>query len=98
MTGFGFPTSAAYRCGGPTSATPALCAWTHAHGGPAGPRSPGREKGKNRVHVDLASKDPEAEITRLVELGASRVQYREGGLGNSWTVTLDPEGNEFCIA
>jgi len=52
---------------------------------------------KNRVHVDLASKDPEAEITRLVELGASRVEYREGGLGNSWTVMLDPEGNEFCI-
>lgn len=52
---------------------------------------------KNRVHVDLASKDPDAEISRLVGLGASRVEYRKGGLGNSWTVMLDPEGNEFCI-
>jgi len=52
---------------------------------------------KNRVHVDLAAKDSEVEIDRLVGLGASRVEYREGGLGNSWTVMLDPEGNEFCI-
>lgn len=52
---------------------------------------------KNRVHVDLAAKDPEAEIDRLVALGASRVEHRGGGLGNSWTVMLDPEGNEFCI-
>lgn len=51
---------------------------------------------KNRVHVDLAAKDPEAEIDRLVGFGASRVEYRDGGLGNSWTVMLDPEGNEFC--
>ncbi len=28
---------------------------------------------KNCVHVDLASKDPEAEIDPVVELGASRV-------------------------
>jgi predicted enzyme related to lactoylglutathione lyase len=52
---------------------------------------------KNRVHVDLAAKDPEAEIERLVSLGATRVEDRRGGLGNSWTVMLDPEGNEFCI-
>jgi hypothetical protein len=36
------------------------------------------------------------EIERLVELGATRVEYREGN-GTSWTVMLDPEGNEFCI-
>jgi predicted enzyme related to lactoylglutathione lyase len=52
---------------------------------------------KNRVHVDLAAKDPEAEIERLVSLGATRVEHRQGGLGNAWTVMLDPEGNEFCI-
>ena len=51
---------------------------------------------KNRVHIDLATKQPEAEIERLVELGATRVEYREGN-GTSWTVMLDPEGNEFCI-
>ena len=51
---------------------------------------------KNRMHVDLASKDPEAEIERLVSLGATKVEYREGN-GTSWTVMLDPEGNEFCL-
>lgn len=53
---------------------------------------------KNRLHVDLATKDDlDVEIDRLVGLGASRVERRVGGLGNSWTVMLDPEGNEFCI-
>jgi hypothetical protein len=52
---------------------------------------------KNRMHVDLASKTPEDEIERLISLGATRVERREGN-GRSWTVMLDPEGNEFCIA
>jgi hypothetical protein len=47
---------------------------------------------KNRVHVDLASKDPEGEIARLKELGA-----RELARFPAWTVMADPEGNEFCI-
>jgi hypothetical protein len=51
---------------------------------------------KSRMHVDLAAKDPESEINRLVGLGATRVESREGN-GTSWTVMLDPEGNEFCI-
>jgi uncharacterized protein (UPF0254 family) len=51
---------------------------------------------KNRVHVDLAAKNPEEEIERLVALGATKVEFREG-TGTSWTVMLDPEGNEFCI-
>lgn len=60
-------------------------------------RVPEPKTTKNRVHVDLAAKDPSAEIERLVQLGATRVEYRDGGLGNTWTVMLDPEGNEFCI-
>jgi hypothetical protein len=51
---------------------------------------------KSRMHVDLATRNPEAEIERLVGLGATKVEYREGN-GTSWTVMLDPEGNEFCI-
>ncbi len=51
---------------------------------------------KSRMHVDLAARDPAAEIERLVGLGATKVEYREGN-GTSWTVMLDPEGNEFCI-
>jgi len=51
---------------------------------------------KSRIHVDLASRDPEHEIERLVGLGARPVARHEGN-GTSWTVMLDPEGNEFCI-
>lgn len=51
---------------------------------------------KNRMHVDLASREPEAEIERLLALGAARVEHHESGLG-TWTVMRDPEGNEFCI-
>jgi Glyoxalase-like domain len=51
---------------------------------------------KNRMHVDLATKDPTGEVRRLVGLGATEVEQREGN-GTSWTVMLDPEGNEFCI-
>ena len=51
---------------------------------------------KSRMHVDLATKNPEAEIERLVGLGATKVEYREGN-GTSWTVMLDPEGNQFCL-
>ncbi len=51
---------------------------------------------KNRMHVDLASRDPEGEVARLVALGARKMEARQGN-GTSWTVMLDPEGNEFCI-
>ena len=51
---------------------------------------------KNRMHVDLASKNPQEEIERLIGLGAQNVGHREGN-GKGWTVMMDPEGNEFCI-
>lgn len=47
---------------------------------------------KNRVHLDLACADLEAEQHRLVTLGA-KVQAKYDNL-----IRLeDPEGNEFCI-
>jgi predicted enzyme related to lactoylglutathione lyase len=51
---------------------------------------------KSRMHIDLASKSVEAEVKRLVSLGATAVEHREGN-GADWTVMLDPEGNEFCL-
>lgn len=51
---------------------------------------------KNRIHVDLATRNPDEEIDRLSSLGAHKVEYRQGN-GRGWTVMLDPEGNEFCI-
>ena len=59
-------------------------------------RVPEPKTAKSRMHVDLATKSPDDEIERLVALGATKVERREGN-GTSWTVMLDPEGNEFCI-
>ncbi len=52
---------------------------------------------KNRMHLDLAAPDPEGEVSRLVELGATLVADSEE-YGYKWTVMADPEGNEFCVA
>ena len=52
---------------------------------------------KNRLHLDVAAVDVEAEVARLVELGATRVADVEE-YGYTWTVMADPEGNEFCVA
>jgi predicted enzyme related to lactoylglutathione lyase len=52
---------------------------------------------KNRLHLDFMAADPEAEIARLVELGATRVADMDE-YGYTWTVMADPEGNEFCVA
>ncbi len=52
---------------------------------------------KNRVHLDFHATDREAEITRLVSLGATRHDTRHE-FGVEWTVLTDPEGNEFCVA
>jgi len=71
------------------------------HGGPkiswGGP--PLRPKiGKNRLHFDLAPPvhaDQQAEVDRLVCLGASRIDIGQDGV--SWVVMADPDGNEFCV-
>jgi len=53
---------------------------------------------KNRVHLDLTTGGDErdAEIERLLALGASRVDIGQTG-AESWIVLADPEGNEFCV-
>ncbi|PSK99939.1 hypothetical protein CLV63_10266 [Murinocardiopsis flavida] len=54
--------------------------------------------GKNRLHFDLTSgaAERDAEIERLLALGARRVDVGQTG-AESWTVLADPEGNEFCV-
>ncbi len=52
---------------------------------------------KNRLHLDVMTPDPDAEIARLVDCGATRVADMEE-YGYEWTVMADPEGNEFCVA
>jgi hypothetical protein len=51
---------------------------------------------KNRVHLDLASPDEEAEASRLGALGATRL-YRSEDPDDVFVVLADPEGNEFCV-
>jgi predicted enzyme related to lactoylglutathione lyase len=54
---------------------------------------------KNRLHLDLnpdSAEEREAEIERLIGLGARRVDIGQVG-DESWTVLADPEGNEFCV-
>ena len=51
---------------------------------------------KNRVHVDFDTGEMEAEVARLVDLGATVVAERSLG-SFRWTVVADPEGNEFCV-
>lgn len=54
---------------------------------------------KNRLHIDLAphtSDDRDAEIARLLDRGAMRVDIGQPP-DVSWTVLADPEGNEFCV-
>ncbi|MDV3220527.1 VOC family protein [Intrasporangium sp.] len=52
---------------------------------------------KNRAHPDFTSEDREAEVERLVGLGATVVADHDE-YGVRWTVLQDVEGNEFCVA
>jgi predicted enzyme related to lactoylglutathione lyase len=53
---------------------------------------------KNRIHLDLTTGagEHEAEIERILALGARRVDIGQTGT-ESWLVLADPEGNEFCV-
>ncbi|MGV0676920.1 VOC family protein [Mycolicibacterium fortuitum] len=70
---------------------------------PDGPRLgfqkvPDPTPGKNRVHLDFTAADAEAEVTRLVGLGATETGRHSFGPEFNWVVLADPEGNAFCIA
>jgi catechol 2,3-dioxygenase-like lactoylglutathione lyase family enzyme len=53
---------------------------------------------RNRVHLDLASRDAEHQreiVTRLLASGATRADIGQGAV--PWDVLRDPEGNLFCV-
>lgn len=63
---------------------------------------------KNRVHIDINIADRttdgsqrridiNAEVERVVGLGAVRIEDFDEKDSFVWTVMNDPEGNEFCI-
>jgi catechol 2,3-dioxygenase-like lactoylglutathione lyase family enzyme len=52
---------------------------------------------KPRVHLDLYTAEPATEIERLIELGASRVDWQDYPPDADFTVLADTEGNRFCV-
>ncbi|MGA6205329.1 VOC family protein [Nocardia testacea] len=55
---------------------------------------------KNRLHIDIHSTPGGLDelVTRLEQLGATRVREVDQGPAGHWWVMLDPEGNEFCVS
>ena len=52
------------------------------------------------IHLDLNAEDREAEVRRLVSLGATEVETKTQTTGpytETWTVMKDPEENGFCV-
>jgi len=60
--------------------------------------NPDRKLQKLRLHIDVQAtdRDQEAELERLLALGATRVDIGQGD-DVSWYTLADPEGNEFCL-
>ncbi|GHB13611.1 MULTISPECIES: VOC family protein [Streptomyces] len=54
---------------------------------------------KNRIHLDLRPEDRgrDAEVERLLALGATLVGDHRRPDGRGWATMADPEGNEFCV-
>jgi hypothetical protein len=50
---------------------------------------------KNRLHLDFRPDDQQAEVARLLALGARHADVGQGE--EPWVVLADPEGNEFCV-
>jgi hypothetical protein len=48
--------------------------------------------GPSRVHLDIESDEPAAEVARLLDAGATLVERHE-----DWTVLADPAGVLFCV-
>lgn len=59
--------------------------------GPVGDLKPSR----GRLHLDFRPDDQQAEVDRLLALGARHVDIGQGSV--PWVVLADPEGNEFCV-
>ncbi|MGC4111286.1 MAG: VOC family protein [Nocardioides sp.] len=61
-------------------------------------RVPDAKVAKTRVHLDLRTPDLDAELARVVGLGARVVSSEPfSEFGWTWHVLVDPDGNEFCV-
>ena len=50
-----------------------------------------------RIHLDLYTDDQSGEVTRLIGLGASEVQWDRKPADADYVILADPEGNRFCV-
>ena len=57
---------------------------------------PKRLMGRNWLHLDLYTSDREAEVKRLLKLGATR-HPQTYGPEDDFRVLEDPDGNLFCV-
>ena len=62
-------------------------------------RVPEAKTVKNRVHLDWVptERTRDAEVERVLGLGARVHEDHRTAEGAGWVTLLDPEGNEFCI-
>jgi hypothetical protein len=60
-------------------------------------RAPEPKTVKDRLHIDVSptDRDQDAEVERILGLGATRTDVGQGE--QTWVVLADPEGNEFCV-
>ena len=61
-----------------------------------GPRPRGRP-GPPRLHLDLYTDAQDAEVQRLLALGATRVEWSKRPADADYVILADPEGNRFCV-
>ncbi|MBF6061175.1 VOC family protein [Nocardia terpenica] len=61
-------------------------------------RSTEPKRGKLPLHLDVnaTDRDQDAELERLLGVGARKVDIGQGS-DAAWHVLADPEGNEFCL-
>ncbi|MFD8692831.1 VOC family protein [Streptomyces sp. NPDC059651] len=72
---------------------------------PAGGTGPGLSLGRSgvpvqevpRVHLDLYTEEQDAEVARLLALGAVRTDWKLYPEDPDFVVLADTEGNRFCV-
>jgi catechol 2,3-dioxygenase-like lactoylglutathione lyase family enzyme len=50
-----------------------------------------------RLHLDLYTDTQDAEVRRLLALGATRVEWSKRPADADYVILADPEGNRFCV-
>lgn len=50
-----------------------------------------------RIHLDLYAGDQQAEVARLLALGATEVHWDKRPADADYVILADPEGNRFCV-